>query len=339
MTGYAMFDRKRAGRWSSGMGRVALLAAAAGLPATSAYAAGTPAGTNIENTATATYAGPDGAPLSVDSNTVTLRVDELLDVSVASAETGEVGAAPGATNQVLRFTLTNGGNGPEAFLLSAVANAGGDDFDPVLTSLVLDTNGNGAYDAGVDTVYAAGANDPVLQPDTSLTVFVLSTIPAAATNGQRGQIDLHAEAVTGTGAPGTSFAGQGEGGGDAVVGATGAESTDDGIYRVNAATVALTKAASVAGPFGGTGAIPGAVITYTLTATVSGAGTVNNVAVADPIPAGTTYRPGTLTLEGAALTDAADADAGRFTGSGIAVALGSVGAGTSRTITFQVEID
>jgi hypothetical protein len=33
----------------------------------------------------------------------------------------------------------------------------------VLTSLVLDTNDNGAYDAGVDTVYAAGANDPLLQ--------------------------------------------------------------------------------------------------------------------------------------------------------------------------------
>jgi uncharacterized repeat protein (TIGR01451 family) len=148
-----------------------------------------------------------------------------------------------------------------------------------------------------------------------------------------------AAATTGTGAPGTSFAGQGEGGGDAVVGATGADSSDDGIYRVSAASVALTKAASVAGPFGGTGPVPGAVITYTLTATVSGTGTVNNVAVADPIPAGTTYRPDSLTLEGSPLTDAADTDAGRFTGSGIAVGLGSVGAGTTRTITFQVEID
>ena len=339
MMGYAMINRRQASRWSNGIGPVGLFALAAALPASGAHAAGTLAGTDIANTATATFSGPDGNPQSVDSNTVTLRVDELLDVSVASADTGDVGVTPGATNQVLKFTLTNGGNGPEAFLLSAVANAGGDDFDPVLTSLVLDTNGNGAYDAGIDTVYAAGANDPLLQPDTSLTVFVLSSIPAVTTNGQRGQVDLQAEAVTGSGAPGTSFTGQGEGGGDAVVGATGAESGDDGIYRVNAAIVTLTKAASVAGPFGGTGAIPGAVVTYTLTAAVSGTGTVNNVAVADPIPAGTTYRPGTLTLEGAPLTDAADADAGRFTGSGIAVALGSVGAGASRTITFQVEID
>jgi len=321
------------------MGLIALFAAPAALPLSAAHATGTPAGTNIANTATATYSGPDGSPLSVDSNTVTLRVDELLDVSVASADTGDVGVTPGATNRLLKFTLTNGGNGPEAFALTPAANAGGDDFDPVLTSLVLDANGNGAYDAGVDTVYSAGANDPLLQPDTSLTVFVLSTIPAAASDTQRGKVSLRAAAKTGTGTPGTSFAGQGQGGGDAVAGATGAASSADGTYRVTVASVALTKAASVAGPFGGAEAVPGAIITYTLTATVSGTGTVNNVAVADPIPAGTSYRPGTLTLEGAALTDAADADAGRFTGSGVAVALGAVGAGTTRTITFQVKID
>ena len=324
---------------SIGIRLVSLIAVAASMPAPAANAAGTAAGTDITNTATATYTGPDGVEASVDSNTVTLLVDELLDVSVSSADTGDVGVLPGASNQVLKFTLTNSGNGPEAFVLTAEANAGGDDFDPVVTSIVLDTNGNGAYDAGVDTVYAVGSNDPALQPDTSLIVFVLSSIPVGASDAQRGQVDLLAAASTGTGAPGTSFAGQGEGGGDAVVGATGADSRDDGSYRVNAANVTFTKAASVTGPFGGTSVIPGTVITYTLTASVGGSGTLSNVAVTDPIPAGTTYRPGTLTLEATTLTDAADADAGRFTGSGIAVALGSVAAGTSRTITFQVEID
>ncbi|HEY6814159.1 MAG TPA: hypothetical protein VI168_01345 [Croceibacterium sp.] len=311
----------------------------AAAPFSVAHAAGTLAGTDITNTATATFSGPDGNPQSVDSNAVTLRVGELLDVSVASTDTGDVGVTPGATNRVLKFAVTNGGNGPEAFVLTADGNAGGDDFNPTVTSIILDTNGNGAYDAGIDTVYSAGSNDPLLQPDTSLAVFILSSIPAGATDTQRGQVGLLAAATTGTGTPGTSFAGQGEGGGDAVVGATGAESNDDGVYRVNRASVALGKTASVAGPFGGTSTVPGAIVTYTLTATVSGTGTVNNVAVADPIPAGTTYRPGSLTLEGSTLSDAADGDAGRFTGSGIAVTLGSVGAGTSRTVTFQVEID
>ena len=330
--------QKAAGR-SARIKLISLLAVSAAVHAPAAHAAGTPAGTDIANTATATYEAPDGTEVSVDSNTVTLRVDELLDVSLASADTGDIPALPGATNQILKFTLTNGGNGTEAFALSTVANGGGDDFDPAVTSIVLDANGNGAYDAGVDTVYAAGANDPALPADTSLTVFVLSTIPAGASDTQRGRVDLQAAAVTGTGAPGTSFAGQGEGGGDAVVGATSAASTDDGTYRVNNVLVTFTKAASVAGPFGGTSVVPGAVVTYTLTAAVGGTGTLNNITVTDPIPAGTTYRPGTLTLEGGALTDAADADAGRFTGTGITIALGSVAAGSSRTIPFQVEIE
>ena len=48
---------------------------------------------------------------------------------------------------------------------------------------------------------------------------------------------------------------------------------------------------------------------------------------------------GSLTLEGSALTDAADADAGSVTGSAISVGLGTLAAGTTRTITFQVKID
>ena len=74
---------------------------------------------------------------------------------------------PGASGEVLRFTISNAGNGSEAFALSTQAALGGDDFDPSVTSLVLDSNGNGAYDAGVDTLYVAGANDPVLAPDAS----------------------------------------------------------------------------------------------------------------------------------------------------------------------------
>jgi hypothetical protein len=61
--------------------------------------------------------------------------------------------------------------------------------------------------------------------------------------------------------------------------------------------------------------------------------------VSDPVPAGTTYKPGSLTLEGAPLTDAADADSGSFTGAAVNVALGTVAAGATRTITFQVKID
>jgi uncharacterized repeat protein (TIGR01451 family) len=304
-----------------------------------ASAAGTPAGTNITNVATATYELPSGGEASVDSNIVTLKVDELLDVSVAWGDPADVATSAGATAQRLKFSVTNGGNGTESFTLATVANGGGDDFDPSVTSIVLDSNGNGAYDAGVDTVYAAGSNDPQLDPDQSITVFVLSSIAAGAGDGHRGRVDLTAVAKTGSGAPGTSFAGQGQGGGDAVVGATGADGEDDGYYRVSKASVAFVKSATVADAFGGAATAPGSTITYTLAATVSGSGSLANLRVADAVPAGTTYKAGSITLDGGALTDAADADAGAFTGTGISVGLGTVAAGTTKTITFQVKID
>ncbi|HEX8668467.1 MAG TPA: hypothetical protein VF727_08880 [Allosphingosinicella sp.] len=317
----------------------AITAASAGLSATPAHAGGTPAGSNISSVATATYDLPSGQQASVDSNTVTLLVDELLDVTAAAADPGDVGVSPEQTARVLSFTITNPGNGPESYGLATIANAGGDDFDPTVTAIVLDTNGNNAYDAGVDTVYVAGSNDPQLQPDQSLTVFVLATIPSTAQDNQRGRVDLTAVSKTGSGTPGTTFAGAGFGGGNAVAGASGADAEASGYYRVSRADISFVKAASVADPYGGTTQAPGAVITYTLTATVSGSGSLANVKVADAIPTGTTYQAGTITLDGSGLSDAADADTGRYTGSGIEVGLGTLAAGASKIITFKVKID
>lgn len=304
-----------------------------------AHAVGTTAGTTISNTASATYTDAGGNPASIPSNRVDILVDEILDVTVVSADPGDVSSLPGATNQVLTFTVSNTGNGPEAFRLSPVNAIGGDAFDPATTSLVIDTNTNGVYDAGVDTVYNAGSNDPLLAPDSSVRIFVLSTVPATATDGQRGQTDLTATAITGSGTPGTSYSGQGQGGGDAVVGATTAAGRDDGYYIVNAATVSLVKSATVLDPFGGTRPVPGAIITYTLVATVSGSGSLANVAAGDPIPASTTYVPGSITSDAVTITDLTDADAGEFAASRVSVRFGTVPGGQTRTVTFKVRIN
>jgi len=315
------------------------LAAGALIASAPAEAAHTQAGTVINNNATATYDLPTGGQSTVTSNTVSLTVDELLDVSVASTDGGDVSVSPGATGQILTYRVTNAGNGGEAFRLTARDNGGGDDFDPSVTSIVLDSNGNGIYDPGIDTVYVSGSNDPVLAPDGSAIVFVLSSIPAGATNAQRGRVDLVAVAATGSGAPGTTFAGQGQGGGNAVVGATGADAEDDGYYAVAAASVTFVKSATVADPFSGTTNVPGSIITYSLVATISGSGSLANLRIADAIPVGSTYQPESIRLEGSPLSDAVDADAGEFTGSGIAVRLGTVAAGSTRTVTFQAKID
>lgn len=320
------------------LGWLAALAAAV-VSTAPAYATGTVAGTTISNTATATYTDPIGNPVTVSSNRVDLRVDEVLDVTVATAESGDVASQPGATNQVVRYTVTNTGNGSEAFRLTPITAIGGDAFDPTATSIVLDTNGNGVYDPIGDTVYVPGTNDPVLAPDTQIRVFILSTVPGSATDGQRGQIDLTATAVTGSGPAGTTFATQGTGGGDAVVGTTTAVGRDQSFFVVSAATVALVKSASVLDPFGGTKSVPGSIITYTLIATVSGSGTLANLAVGDPAPAATTYVPASITAESAAVSDATDADIGEFAGGRVAVRFGNVAGGQTRTVTFKVKIN
>lgn len=302
-----------------------------------ASAAGTLAGTDIENIATAEYES-GGSTVAIQSNAVVIKVDELLDVTAVSTDPGDVVTTNGAQNVVSTFRITNTGNGTESFRLTPNVTNGGDDFDPTLAQVVIDTNGNGVYDPGVDTVYVAGTNDPSLNPDQSVTVFVLTNVPSVRVNGDRAQVQITAAATTGSGAPGTSFPGAGQGGGNAVVGSTGADADASGFLLVNAASVALAKSATIVDPFGGTTSVPGSIITYSLVATVSGNGTLSNLVLNDPIPAGTQYVVNSITLGGSALTDVADADQGNFNGSRISVAVGNVPAGQTRTVTFQVRV-
>lgn len=320
---------------------LALGVAALSLVSTSAYAAGTIAGTDIINVAQATYDGPSGGtPVTIDSNIVTIKVDELLDVTVVSSDPGDVATSPASTGQVTTYQITNTGNGSEGFTLSADTAKPGDEFDTTFEQIVLDTNGNGVYDPGVDTIYSPGTNDPVLAPDESATVFILSTIPASASDGDRAEIELSAVAKTGSGTPGDVFAGQGDGGGDAVVGSTGANGEASGFFLVHTAQITLVKSATIVDPFGGSEAVPGAVIAYQLVATTTGTGNLTNLAITDDVPTDTTYKAGSITLDGAAQSDATgDGDAGSYNGSAIAVALGTVPGGQTRTITFQVIID
>lgn len=308
------------------------------LAATAAHAAGTRASTPISNTATVTY-NDGGIGHVQQSNNNILRVDELLNASIVSNDAGSVLVHSPDHSQALSFTLTNPGNGSEAFRLSADTAITGDQFDPQLQSLVLDSNNNGVYDPGTDTVYVPGSNDPVLAPDQSIRVFLVSNIPAAQPDGAIGFAALHAAALTGTGTPGSAFPGKGDNGVDAVVGTSGGQAQAQGRYQVSAATLTLVKTQSIADSNGGSQPLAGATVTYTLTLQASGSGTAYNVAVNDPIPAGVSYIAGSLRLDGVALSDAADADAGQFSGNTVAVQLGQVQAPSTHTIVFQVTVN
>ena len=115
-----------------------------------------------------------------------------------------------------------------------------------------------------------------------------------------------------------------------------------GTYTVSvvAPAVSLNKTVTVIDQWGGNQPIPGATLRYTITATASGA--ANNVVVIDALPANTAFIPSTLKLNNAALTDAADTDAGDVGGTTadtVTVKLGNLtGASSMQTITFDVKI-
>ena len=301
-----------------------------------AHATGVTAGTLIQNTASATYTSGSSSG-TVSSNTVSITVDELLNVAVAGLTTTP--AVAGQTSAVLEYSITNTGNGPEAYNVTVNPAVAGNAFDATVQSVVVDTNGNGVYDPGVDQVLATGASTPSIAADGALKIFVIVSLPSGATDGQTSQVQLTADAATGTGAAGTVFAGQGDGGGDAVVGTSTASGNAKDTLVASLAVVALTKSALIVDPFGGSQPVPGATVTYTLTAAVSGTGQATGLHVTDIIPAGTTYQPGTLTLDASALTDGSDADAGVASSSGVDVTLGTVNGGTSKTVKFNVKIN
>lgn len=307
-----------------------------------AGAVGTAVGTLIENTAVVDF-NLAGTPLSLQSNTTTIAVAETINVTV-TLQSPQTLVAPGEIGRALLFMVTNTGNGSETFQLAIDSLIAGDDFDPTaaVPPIYFDTDGSGDFNAG-DQPYVPGTNDPDLLADESVSVFLVNDIPGSVLNSQTGRSALTATSVTGTGPPGTVFAGQGDGGVNAVIGSTSGQALDTGEYLVSDVLVDVVKAQLVSDQFGGSEAIPGATLTYTITVNVTSAGTATASVVRDAIPTFTTYAPGSITLNGTAISDGIDADAGEFDTAGtpsVVVRLGDLtSASGPQTIVFQVVID
>jgi uncharacterized repeat protein (TIGR01451 family) len=275
-------------------------------------AAGTAAGTAITNSATVSYTL--GASLATaNSNTTTTTVLQILDV-VATVQTPAVAVTPGDTKKPLTFRITNTGNGPDILLLTPLSILPGDTFDPVLatpSSIYFDTDNSGDYSPG-DTAYVAGA-DVNLAADGAITVFVLNDIPAGLSNGDEGRSQITAVHKGGSGTPGQEIVGGGVGGINAVYGGTGDQAVQSGKYVVASnLTLTAVKTQTFVDTLGGARPIPGATITYSIAITPTGTGTGTAAAFTDLIPANTTFKPGSIRLNAAALTDATGDDAGEY---------------------------
>ena len=156
-------------------------------------------------------------------------------------------------------------------------------------------------------------NDPVLAADASVRLIVVNSIPNTVAQRQsraqpadgccgdrhrRARHDLRPVRAT---AASTQLPARR--GGDAVL---------FGEYLVADVQLTAVKSQTILDQFGGARPLPGARINYQIVVTPSGTGTATAAAFSDLVPANTTYVAGSLQLNGAALSDAADADAGTF---------------------------
>jgi uncharacterized repeat protein (TIGR01451 family) len=297
--------------------QLAAVAVAGALPL--AAHAETPAGAQIINTAKASFTTGTGATASNTSNAVASTVAELIDIGVTSVE-AKVNVRAGDTRSAIAFKVTNAGNAKETCALSADVALAGASFAPIFRQIVLDATGDGVLTAA-DPAYQPGVNDPTLAAGQSIVVWVEADMPASLPANASAGVALTCSVVN---APA-----------GAVIGKSNGRGVAQSAYVASSLAVALAKSVSagVAHPVAGT------LLTYSLQASFTGAGTANGAAIADAIPAGSTYVAGSLRLDGATMTDAADGDPGRADQTGVSVTLGDVAAPAQHTVTFQVRIN
>ncbi len=286
------------------------------LGAHDALAAGTRAGTGVDNMATITYevnsavqdviesteAGNNipGAGIGIPTNFV---VDTHINFTLTETDGAYVDVGPGATNQVLTFQLDNDGNYWQDFSLSVADDIDpwtglADDFNATPVAIYVDVNDNDTYEPLTDTDTYVDE----LAEDADIHIFVVMSMPAVLahddTSGQALTAQVAQSQGGATGAQGINITADDVGnldtdGAEIVfdtangVSLTGTVN-DIGAYRVQSAELTVAKDSSViSDPVGSAipKAIPGAIVEYTVTVTnaVGAAQSATSISIADSL--------------------------------------------------------
>src|SRR2546421_1828348 len=150
----------------------------------------TAGGTQIQNTASATYGDGSGGSYSATSNTVTITVSNVSGLTITPDVTNgssDPTVVPGQSNVRFTFTVTNTGNFTDNVRFKAsgasVQIASG---SATVASAFIDVNGNGTYEAGTDIDIKGNAADvvsPNVAQNASLSVVVFVNVNGAAAAG------------------------------------------------------------------------------------------------------------------------------------------------------------
>lgn len=133
--------------------------------------AATPAGTQISNTATATYSDGTGTKTAT-SNTVVTTVQQVASLTM-TAGTTKTGAA--GTQVVFAHSLTNTGNGTDTFALTSSQSGA---FTMANVQFFADANGDGVADNTTAITTA-----PNVAAGATFKFVAVATLPAGAANG------------------------------------------------------------------------------------------------------------------------------------------------------------
>ncbi|NND89933.1 MAG: DUF11 domain-containing protein [Granulosicoccus sp.] len=235
----------------------------------SSLLAATSAGTQIKNLATVTYEDAAGNVYSAQSNEAIITVAQVYSATIGV----DVDATAAAGQTVyLPYVLTNTGNGPDVFDLTATNDISiADAIDSSSIQVFHDTNGSGVPDAGEPVVSSLS-----LQADDVVNLVVAVTVPSTAVAGNTLGITLNATARNGTGASVAASVTDLSSGG----GRDGLDSTNESLITVtNDAVLVTTKTA-----------VPDFAnnqVSYTLTVRNNGNLPAKDVILFDGLPANT----------------------------------------------------
>ena len=313
------------------------------------WAAGTAAGTTINNTATIAYQVGGVAQTEIGSSALgnssgagtptTFVVDKKIDLLVTAGAGTPVAPGASGTATNLSFTLKNEGNSTESFSLTASQVAAGDDFD---TS---------------NCTVTSPASPVSLAADDVTDVTVQCDIPAnngtTVINASESKVNLLAAESTGL----SETNGADTVGSVDIVFADGAGASDMArdakhsainTYTINTADLTVMKTSAVTEMVilkdDGTTLetvttnakrIPGATIVYTITVSnKAGASTATGIVITDTVPADLTVSTSTPpTISGGTSTTAS------ASGNDVTTAAFDLPAGQTATLTITATVN
>lgn len=280
-----------------------IIAAVAVLVPQAASAIGTTSGTTISNASSVVYSvGSVTQPLYTGPTT-TFAVDTKVIFNVSRIDVSPVQVAPGdntsSTTRRLQFRLQNDSNANIRFEVAAADLASGTTVSGYTDNVNTFSTITACFDANANNTCDGGENFATVNANVlNTTIIVTGDIPANAVNADivgalltATAVDAGGLALVETATPTISgvdiVLADGAGTDDAARGGT---YTERNAWLVSAALLTISKTAVVySDPFNTTTnpkAIPGAVITYTITvANAAGGATATNVTISDSLAA------------------------------------------------------